>query len=232
MDYLIKLPEEARYKGDYREGEIEIVTDPQLVSTIMKERLNSSSLANFPRDVARIGIVLEDEYIIVVRDPVKFPSGATGTYLRIFTRSGIDGPVGVVMLPISDGLIYLRKIFRHATRRWELECPRGFRSKGITENEAVKQEIAQELGLNIRTIHNLGSIASDTGLLAGVVRAFFVILEAGDPKPKPEAQEAFGEIVKLTPKQLLEKIRIGEIRDGLTLSAIQLAQANNLLMLT
>ena len=74
-----------------------------------------------------IGIVLEDEYIIVVRDPVKFPSGTTGTYLRIFERSGLDGP---------DGIIYLRMVFvmLHVTGNWNVL------------SEAVKQEITEEFG--------------------------------------------------------------------------------------
>ena len=60
-----------------------------------------------------------------MRDPVRFPSGKLGTYLRILEPSALDGAAGVVLLPVRDNVIFLREVFRHATRRWELELPRG-----------------------------------------------------------------------------------------------------------
>jgi hypothetical protein len=65
--------------------------------------------------------------------------------------------------------------------------------------------------------------------LAGKARAYFVKLQAGEPRPHPEDGEAFGAIVALSPKDMLKKIQTGEIRDGFTLSACQLAQARDLL---
>lgn len=229
LDYLSRLPENARYEGDHTRGEIELVGEAGKVAKIVEELRNRFAALGLPRDAAKIGIVAEDEYILVTRDPVEFPSGKTGTYLRIFERSGLDGPAGVVMLPMRNGVVYLRKVFRHATRRWELECPRGFRPQGMSLQEAVRQEMAEEIGLSIRDIRDLGCISANTGLLAGSARAFLVLVEEGRPEPRPEETEAFGEFVILDPRGLFEKIRAGEIRDGFTLSALQLAQAHNLL---
>ena len=74
--------------------------------------------------------------------------------------------------------MYLREIFRHATRRWELECPRGFRKSGMTAAETETQEIAEELGLEIEGMHYLGEINGNTGLLAGIAH-----VERSDESP-------------------------------------------------
>lgn len=231
LDYLSLLPKKYQYKGNHRDGEIEIATDPKTIFEIVKTHSNYLKSLNLSHDSNEIGIVFEDEFIIVIRDPVIFPNGKIGTYLRIIERSSLEGPVGVVMIPFCNGSICLRKVFRHATRQWELECPRGFRSKDLTPTDAVKQEISEELGLNIKSINELGSINANTGLFAGAAMAYWVMVEVGDAHPFPEEEEAFGEIVMLTPKQLMEKIRCGEISDGFTLSAVQLAQAHKLLLL-
>ena len=100
----------------------------------------------------------------------------------------------------------------------------------IASGKAVK-EIAEELGFGVKNIYDLGSINSNTGLLAVAVQAYWVLLEEGQTNPHPEEGEAFGAIVALTPSQLKEKICAGEIQDGFTLSALQLAQAKNFLTL-
>jgi ADP-ribose pyrophosphatase len=234
IDYLHQLPKNAQYIGDHKNNEIEIIEDQEQISDIIEkrwQRIENSNLSDKIMEGNELGIVFEDEYIIVVRDPVIFPIGKTGTYLRIFERSSIDGPAGVVILPFRDGLIYLRRIFRHALRQWELECPRGFRPKGLSPSEIARREISEEIGIEIKSIQEIGTINPNSGLLVGAAQAYWVILEPGESNPNPEEGEAFGDIIPLTVDQLMEKIRDGEIRDGYTLSALQLAQAQGFLHL-
>ena len=108
--YLQKLPESTRYAGDAGEGEIEIIDKKEA-----------------PKIRARTGILIEDKLHFFVRDAVKFPSGEVRTQMRVIGCTMSDGPSGVVALASRDGKIYLREMFRHATRRWELETPRGQR---------------------------------------------------------------------------------------------------------
>lgn len=219
----------TEYRGDHTSGEIEIVTDPPTIALIAGQRRRRTEELKLPEGAAEVGTVFEDEYIIVRRDPVRFPQGSTGTYLRVIERAALDGAAGVVMLPVRDGLLYLRHIFRHPTRAWELECPRGFREKGFDPTEMVHKEMAEEIGIAVENIVPLGAINANSGLLAGNAQAFWVMLAPGDPQPQPEEGEAFGDIVKLSFDEVMTKIRDGEIRDGFTLSALQLAQAHNLL---
>jgi ADP-ribose pyrophosphatase len=228
--YLSDLPEQFRYLGDHRLGEIEIATDSEVIEAVQTKLQSKISTSKFSTlQGNETGIVFEDDYILVIRDPVIFKNGRTGTYLRIVERASLTGKAGVVMLPVRENLVYLNKIFRHATRQWELECPRGYREESQTLEEAVKIELLQELGLEIDTVHNLGEIYSNTGLLAGSAQSYFVRLKPGDAAPCPEEGESISETVKLTFQEVKAKIRSGEIRDGFTLSVLQLAQAHDLL---
>ena len=223
--YLARVPGP---RGDSSVGEIEILTDEDAVRGVMRDRsarLEQQSEHATADQRTGVGVVFEDEYVLVVRDAVRFPSGTTGTYLRILPRPALDGAIGVVLLPVLEGRILLRRVFRHATRAWELECPRGFREPSRTALEAVHQETAEEVGAAIANVRTLGQICADTGLIAGCAEAFLVEL-AGEPgDAAPEASEAFGEMRRYTAPQLLEAIGRGDIRDSFTLSAISLALA-------
>ena len=229
--YLKRLPENACYEGDYKKGEIELVGSDKLIEKIIEGRRRKLKKIKLPDTSKEIGIVFEDEYILIVRDPVIFPSGSLGTYLRIFERPALDGPVGVVILPVCGDLIYLRRIFRHATRQWEIECARGYREKGLTPHQAVIQEINEEIGLPIKEIRKIGNICVNSGILAGEVLIYWVELYPGNVKPNQEDTEAFGDFIIVKSGLLFEMIRSGVIRDSFTLSALQQAQANNLLYL-
>jgi len=221
--YLLGLPKEARYEGRHERGEIEIVTDPAETKRIAFSRHELISGVALEQTSLDIGVVFRDEYITVVRDPVRFPNGKTGTYLRIIERADDVGPVGVVMVPVRAGLVYLNEIFRHATRSWEVECPRGYREKGYTPEEAARKEIREELGFDTIEVVKLGTIKPNTGLLASVVEVFLVRLAPGTPVPSPESGEAFGSTIALTVAELYELIGAGKLQDGFTLAALALS---------
>ncbi|MBI5342764.1 MAG: NUDIX hydrolase [Deltaproteobacteria bacterium] len=227
--YLRILPDWARYSGNSGREEIEIVSDEISVNRIGKKR-ESSKFSGVDERFTQVGTVFEDEYIVVVRDPVKFPNGSAGTYLRIFERPSLSGASGVVLLPVWRGKIVLRNVFRHATRRWEIELPRGYREEGQSEMEAVKKELAEEVGLEPEKIERLGSIWPNTGLLATEVAAYYVLVGGDIPEPRPEPTEAFSWFVMERYDRLKDRISLGEIRDGFTLAAFQLAFAKGILV--
>lgn len=231
--YLSYLPDQSRPLGCHKVGEIEISTDPKVINSVIESRRSKKRPRSYQNDPLNdrfedIGIVFEDEYLLVVRDAVVFRNGKSGSYVRIFERSGLTGQAGVVILPIRDGLIYLNKIFRHATRQWELELPRGYREDDSSLEETVEVELLQEVGLKIDSICNLGEIQSNTGILAGSVQAYLVTLLSGEAQPDPEDGESISDTLALTLDEVNQKILNGEIRDGFTLSALYLAQIRNL----
>lgn len=105
------------YKGDYKKGEIEI------------ERENQ---------------VFENTFATLFNDDVIFPSGIKGKYLRFEWNA----PYGVMLLPRDlKGNILLVRNFRHETRRWSWEIPKGFGEVNLSPLECAKKELKEETGL-------------------------------------------------------------------------------------
>ena len=204
--YIQSLPESARIIGDAADDEIQIIDKREA-----------------PKIRARTGVLLEDKLHYFVRDALKYPSGEFGTAMRIIGCTMHDGPSGVVALCSRDGNIFLRETFRHATRRWELETPRGQRETGMTAEAAALKEIDEELGFKVRNIEQIGEVSGDTAILASTLPVFWADLEPGPPRDHPEDKEAFGRIVEVFPPELRTRISRCEIRDGYTLSALTLA---------
>ena len=226
--YLEKLPADAQRRGSADRGESEIVTsrrDLEKISARCAKELKGSALGKGGK---RIGILLEDEVRMVVRDALRFPSGQTKCEMRIIGKTGYDGPNGVAALCVADGKFVLREIFRHATRAWELETVRGRRENGQTSRQAVRTEVRQELGYPVRRIHTLGKVCPDTGVVSSVLDLFLVELGKGPRRDDPEGSEAFGRIHRLRPRELARAIIDGRIRDSYTIVALALAQLRGL----
>src|SRR5438876_4538335 len=100
------------------------------VETSMARKLEDKRL---PAEWACVGIVYQDQYGMILRDAVRFPGGALGTYIRFI--SGVDSTPTTVVLPFSQGQMLLVRRFRHATRTWHLEIPRGFGTKDISAED-------------------------------------------------------------------------------------------------
>jgi 8-oxo-dGTP pyrophosphatase MutT (NUDIX family) len=205
--YLKKLPGSASYRGNAEAGEIEII-----------DKKESSKVR------VKTGILVKDELHYIVRDAVKFPSGDVEAQLRVVSRYMVDGPAGVVALASRDGQIFLREMFRHGTRRWELEATRGGREPGLTSEEAARKEIDEELGFRVKTLEKIGEVSAETAFVASTLPIFWAELEPGPPRDHPESTEAFGRIIGLSPADLKKRIANGDIRDGYTLAAVLHAQ--------
>lgn len=207
-EYLAQLPERARYIGDSSKGEVEIIPRPDRP------------------DLDETGILVRDDFHTVVRDAVRYPSGAIKTPMRVIGATALDGVDGVVVLASLHGRVQLRWMFRHATRRWELEAARGRREIGDDSDHAAREEVKQELGMRALTVERLGTIAGESSLLASEVDVFWAEVELDQDGDEPEAGEAMGEIESLSPEDLWDKVRAGVVRDAATLSAIMHAVAH------
>ena len=205
--YIQSLPESARYIGNAADDEIQIIDKREA-----------------PKIRAKTGVVIEDKQHYFVRDALKYPSGEVGTAMRIIGCTMHDGPSGVVALCSRNGNIFLREIFRHATRRWELETTRGQRETGMSAEAAAIKEINEELGFQVEHIEQIGEVSGDTAILASTLPVFWADLAPGTPHDHPEDKEAFGRIVEVFPPELRTRIARCEIRDSYTLAALTFAQ--------
>lgn len=199
-DYLTNLPERLRTPGDHKSGEIEIISASD--------------------DEENIGLIYKDKYFTIVRDKVRFPNGGTGGYLRVINTQEVDDLSGTVMVPIWNDSIVFVNIFRHATRSWEWELPRGFQELNISVIENARNEIKEELGSDITELEKIGIITPNTGVLADRSSAFVVKLanwaDTGDHGANEGIKRA-----KLVPfSDLPEFIANGPVTCGYSLAAI------------
>ncbi len=163
--------------GKAAKGEIEILTDPERILEVEKKQKNllikrglSPSEAE---KMSQCGIIVSDTYWLFVRDAVAFPSGYEGTYNRVIWRSAVDGPGNVAILPVlNDGRIILCLNYRHSTRSWEIEIPRGIRHYGETPEKAGRRELRAETGCLTDSQVYLGSITPDTSTVSTVTPIF------------------------------------------------------------
>jgi ADP-ribose pyrophosphatase len=227
--YLTRLPAHARKPGDASRGQIEIVTSQKEIRQIESECAADLKGSALGKSGKRLGILLEDDVRMIVRDPLRFPSGAVKCQMRIIGKTEFDGPNGVAVVATLGGRFVMREIFRHPTRSMELETTRGRRETGQTASQAARAEVRQELGFTVRKLRRLGSILPETALLSSAIDVFYAELAPGRKKDDPDSGEAFGKIVYLTPAELARRIAAGKIRDGYTVAALMLAQLKGLI---
>jgi ADP-ribose pyrophosphatase len=164
----LKMP-----NGSYQQGEIEVVVDPEQIAKIeeiQKKRLIRQGMPEpEAAQCSKTGIISKDTYWVWIRDAVYFPKGIPGTYDRLIKLEGS----GAVMLPLlRNGRLVVNLTFRHATRSWELELPRGSGKKGETLEQTAIRELKEETGLEADTLVKLGELASNTGMNNAVVPVF------------------------------------------------------------
>lgn len=245
--YFSYIQQLAQSNGNFREGEIEIITNPEEIAQVQKVQESRLLTKGFsPVDAAefsRIGIVNEDQYWIWLRDAVYFPKGIPGTYDRLLWKSELQGKrAGVAVLPVlPSGYIILILNFRHATRVWELELPRGGMKPGETQEEAALRELKEETGFIASSTAFLGEAATDTGVFSSVIPVFLGRIATQD-SPDTEYSEAIAGTVCLTKEEVNEGLARGflevsingqkkqvSLRDAFLTFALHQAQVRKLL---
>lgn len=191
---LIKLyPRLIAYQGNFLEGEIEIVTDPEEMAAIEKETM---------RDV---GIIAQDRYWIWINDACKFPSGKRGVYGRMLWSSALSNAYsGIAVMPLtSEGKIILNCNFRHATRSWEIELPRGCVDSGEEVEDAARREVIEETGMVVDGLRLLGYITPDTGFTTTIVPIYLANVIKEEESQRGD-EEAIEEILSLSIEEVKE----------------------------
>ena len=93
-----------------------------------------------------------------------------------------NGKDGVMILVKRNGEYILLKQFRHAIRRDQYACPRGFSDPNCTSVEDVRREIQEELEADIIGAPiEFGRIADYSGLTGGYGHVF--LTNMGDYRP-------------------------------------------------
>lgn len=209
---LQQFTESLGRNGSWKQGEIEIATSPEEIKQIEKLCCQRFIRMGYSKDCAekysRVGIVAEDHYLIWVRDAVTFPGGIPGTYDRMIWKSGLLGTAGVVILPIlQNNRIVVNINFRHATRSWEMELPRGGCKEKESLQEAASRELKEETGCLVKEFTLLGHMTQDTGMISGSIPVFL-----GKVIERKERHQDQSEAIALNVDLSLDEIRAAFVK--------------------
>ncbi|UUU22181.1 NUDIX hydrolase [Streptomyces sp. DSM 40750] len=204
-----------------------LIIDPEIILAWQARNISSQSLDGDAFDNPAIGVIWEDAYVLVIRDLVQLPNGNITPYIRVVGTASIQGATGVAVLAHMKGNFLLLQHFRHATRSWHLEIPRGFGTVGIGPEENARKELLEEAGGEVSDeLLDLGPMHSDTGMLETEVRLFWAPLRSAG---KPENSEGIACLKWVEVEELAQLIATGEISDSFTIAAFTRARLRGLL---
>lgn len=211
---------------DNHQALIKVVKDSDEIEKWQEMKLSELRNQQKPESWADIGVVFDDPYFFVVRDLVQFPNGRMNSYCRVLSEANLSGGQGVVVLPEYEGKIMLLHQYRHPTRKWHYEVPRGYGELNTPAAENARKEVEEETGGIINKLVNLGEFYNNTGFEGGAVSLFYAKLSTIG---KPNEDEGIESFVWLTVKELEEWIANEKITDGFTIAAYTKAKLKGLI---
>jgi ADP-ribose pyrophosphatase len=169
MDYfsLMKLQSQL-FTND--NAVLNIIFDQKIIAEWETKKEKELEENGLPVEWAKIGVLVNDPYNIIVRDLVQFPNGEMNGYIRSFAAATLKGGKGVVVLPEYEGKILLLYQYRHPTRQRHYEAPRGYGEPNLAAEENAHKEIAEETGGTVKKLVSLGQFHSNTGYESASVK--------------------------------------------------------------
>lgn len=208
------------------DAKFEIIFDDAVISAWQAEKRKELQEKGQPMQWADIGVILDDPYNIIIRDLVRFPYGAVRGYGRSIATASLRGGLGAVILPMYEGKVMLLHQYRHPTRQWHYEVPRGYGEPNTPAADNARKEIEEETGGQVAELVDLGTFHNNTGYEAAAVSLFFAKLSSIGAPNENEGIESF---TWLTVPELEAWIADGKITDGFTIAAYTKAKLRGLL---
>lgn len=197
-----------------------ILTDAAMIERAKAEAAAFRANSGMSNEDTRVGVLAYDPYVIALREAVAFPDGGLGLYNRFIV------PRGIVVVPLLRGAMVVLYRYRHGTRAWHYEFPRGIIEPGEADKTAVQRELLEEIGATASEIVALSSIHSSSGITNEFSETFVARLDA---LGAPDRHEAVLRIETLDHDAFRQKIASGAITDGPTLAAYAQAAARGLI---
>jgi len=206
---------------------IKIIGDENVILKWQEKEQGNLNKQNLPTIWADIGVVFDDPRIVILRDLVEFPGGFRNGYIRIYNRAYLEGgAAGIVMLPEMNGKLLLFQHYRHATRTFHWEIPRGFGESGVDAESQAKNELKEEVGGEVAEIFNLGVLYNNTGLEGNPIIIFFARMASIG---EMEIEEGIANPKWVSVLEIEQMIANEEITDGFTIAAYTRAKLKGLI---
>lgn len=238
LNFIKKYPKYLGNIGNYKKGEIEVISDPSLFPKCEEGAAKIMMAAGIPEVDAKrrglIGVCDENRWGVSLHEPLRLPDGRYTTFNRWISWGTLEsGFAGVVIVPLtSDGRYIFLKNYRNATKIWCIEFPRGNKDPGNSLLKTLKNELSEEMGAQIiEDPKKVGEVFPDSGVLASRVEIFTVKVKITGIA-EHEATEAIRGLVFMPKDQVKDMLktqsytdedgRVYEFKDGFTLSALAL----------
>src|SRR5690242_10741234 len=98
MDYF-SLVKTHTNLFDNEKALLDLVLEKEIIQEWEESKEEELRKEHLPLEWAKIGVVLDDPYNIILRDLVRFPNGSLGGYTRSIATAALKGGRGVVVLP-------------------------------------------------------------------------------------------------------------------------------------
>ncbi len=144
-----------------------------------------------------------DEYLL--------PNGKKELYYYAHT------PGSTMVIPIIQNKYLLTKQFRYLNQKNSIEFPGGGIKPEHTIEANARLELIQETGYSTNLLYQIGSFNPCNGLTNEICYVFVAKELVSKAQDLDESEEI--EILFLSEVELIEKIKNGEIWDGMTLAS-------------
>lgn len=160
-------------------------------------------------------LIDKNPYWEYYKDKYILPSGNEGDYFFVHTK----GSVMIVPL-LENGEFLMTEQFRYLNKRSSIEFPGGgVKNEGEDLASAI-EELEEETGAKAKKITYIGEFNPFNGVTDEICKVYLAeglsFVEA-----MPEESEEIN-IVKLSCDEIVNKIKTGEIYDGMTITAFTL----------
>jgi ADP-ribose pyrophosphatase len=202
---------------------LRIATDPDEIAAIEEEVAARYVSQGWLPEWAEVGVAYQDPFLRLLRDAVVFPDGRRAVHHRVLSN---NHPSGAAVLPVHGKRVVLIHHFRHPSRCWHWEIPRGAIEPGQTAEVAAKAELGEEIGSRCESLMPLGLVHGASSLVSGAVALFLGRIDAIGA---PQLSEAIAAVRTVEVAELESMIERGEITDAFTLGAVLRARLKGLL---
>ena len=173
--------------------------------------MTESSDAHLIEHRIKSELVHQGNFLQLRLDTVRLPHGGEAT------REYVVHPGAVVVIGLlDDGQVLLERQFRYPVGQVMTEFPAGKLDAGETPLFCAQRELLEETGYRAREWAYAGPLHLAIGYSTEVIHVFFARgLTAGERQL--DADE-FLDVCSMTPEQLLDGVRTGQVTDAKTLS--------------
>lgn len=162
-------------------------------------------------------IVYQNKWIRVYENLVKGKNGNTAKFSTISFNEFVE------IVPIfGDGSILMIKNYRYAIGKKILELPAGFIDKDEPHSKSARRELLEETGYSCKSLRKVGWYYYNPARSKQKVHVFVA------KGLKLTSKQRLGDfeyisLVKLSKEQIVQKMRMGEIKNSSVISALVLA---------